>query len=216
MEQKYLQIVSVIFFASMISSGCTTPASATEINKESQAAIHGNEVNQTLEVDDFYKTETIEMPGESNMIYISPHIIDVKMNEEFSLKISVNNISDLFGMPFYLVYDPKLLQFVSAKEGPFLGQDGNSTLFVFFNNTNLGSVIVCLTRLGQVKGISGSGTVMSINFKAVGISNTSIVFNKASAKKTTSKNLVPQLFPVTFRGAQININEGIAGNWLNE
>jgi hypothetical protein len=141
----------------------------------------------------------------SNMIYINPHVKDVEINEEFSLEVSVNNISDLYAVPFYLTYEPKLLQFVSAKEGPFLGQDGNLTIFAFYNDNNHRRIVVGLTRLGQIKGISGSGTVMRINFKAVGIGNASIVFDNASAKKATPENLVPQSFPVTFRGAQINV-----------
>ncbi|MDD5772853.1 MAG: cohesin domain-containing protein [bacterium] len=140
----------------------------------------------------------------SNMICINPQAKEVKINNEFSLEVSVNNISDLFAVPFYLTYDPKILQFVSAKEGPFLGQDGNSTTFLFSNDINRGRVIVGLTRLGKVKGVSGSGSIMVINFKAVGIGNTSIGFDKASAKKVT-EDTEPQSFPVTFRGAQVNV-----------
>ncbi|MDD5772852.1 MAG: secretin N-terminal domain-containing protein [bacterium] len=141
----------------------------------------------------------------SNMIYINPQFKDVIVNEEFSLEVSVNNISDLFAVPFYLIYDPKLLQFISAKEGPFLGQDGNSTTFLFSNDINRGRVIVGLTRLGQVKGVNGSGTIMIINFKALAAGNASIGFDNASAKRVTSENPMPQSFPVTFRGAQVNV-----------
>ncbi|MEW6089104.1 MAG: secretin N-terminal domain-containing protein [bacterium] len=141
----------------------------------------------------------------SNMIYINPQTKDAKINEEFSLEIMVNNISDLFAVPFYITYNPKVLQFVSAKEGSFLGQDGNTTTFLFSNDVNRGRVIVGLTRLGQVKGVSGSGLLMSVNFKASGTGESLIGFDNASAKKVTPESPMPQSFPVTFRGAQVNV-----------
>ncbi|MFH1288475.1 MAG: secretin N-terminal domain-containing protein [bacterium] len=141
----------------------------------------------------------------SNVIYISPQIKNVKMNEEFSLDVSVNSSSNLYAAPFYLTYNPKLLQFISAKEGSFLGQDGNSTTFLFSNDVNRGRIIIGLTRMGQVKGVSGSGTLISVSFKAVGMGNVSIGFNNASAKKVTPENPMPQSFSVTFRGGQVNV-----------
>lgn len=140
-----------------------------------------------------------------NMICVSPQTKDVKVGEEFSLDVSVNGISDLYASPFYLTYNPKLLKFISAKEGSFLGQDGNSTTFLFSNDANRGRVIVGLTRLGQVKGVSGSGSLMRVDFKAIEAGNVSIGFDNGSAKKVTSGDSKPRSFSVTFRGGQVNV-----------
>lgn len=140
-----------------------------------------------------------------NMICVNPQTKDVKVGEEFSLDVSVNGVSDLYAAPFYLTYDPKLLRFISAKEGSFLGQDGNSTTFLFSNDANRGRIIVGLTRLGQVKGVSGSGSLMRVDFKAIETGSISIGFDNASARRVTSKDSKPQSFSVTFRGGQVNV-----------
>jgi len=90
----------------------------------------------------------------------------VTSGNNFEINISVNNVTGLVSAPFYLMYDPGHVSFVSATGGNFLKQDGANVTFLVSNDSDLGQVIVGNSRLGDRVGISGSGVVMNATFKA--------------------------------------------------
>lgn len=91
---------------------------------------------------------------------------NVDTGQQFSVSIRVAEAKDLFSAPFYLVYDPQYLEFIKIQEGDFLKRDGNSTAFLH-NNRKSGRIIIGLSRLGTPFGVSGSGVLAAISFKAL-------------------------------------------------
>ena len=90
----------------------------------------------------------------------------VKAGKEITLTVSVDRIEGLYSAPFYLIYDPSLLEFIKASEGNFLKKDGKQTTFFQVNNPETGQVIIGLSRLGQAGGVTGSGTLATFTFRA--------------------------------------------------
>jgi len=90
----------------------------------------------------------------------------VKVNEQFSVGIKVADANNLLNAPLTLVYDPLFLDFVGLTEGGFMKQDGKATLFRPTIDKNTGQIAVTLNRVGDVGGISGSGTLLTATFKA--------------------------------------------------
>ncbi|GFE58752.1 cohesin domain-containing protein [Geobacter sp. AOG1] len=90
----------------------------------------------------------------------------VKVSDQFRVEIKVSDARNLYNAPFTLVYDPLFLDFVGIEEGPFLKSDGKPTLFKTSLDANGGQVAVTLGRVGDVPGVTGSGTIVTALFKA--------------------------------------------------
>lgn len=154
-----------------------------------------------------------ELPWDSSdtpipIIRIVPQNQEISITERFSLEINVNNASNLFCMPFYLLYDTNYLKFDSASEGIFLNQNNmDPTSFLFSNDSARGRIIVGLTRLGQVPGVSGSGLLMTVYFEAINKGTTIIDFANVKAKTVTvtETESIPKSTPMSFIGSTIYV-----------
>lgn len=89
----------------------------------------------------------------------------------FKINVTVQNVENLYGWELKLYYPRDLINGTSAAEGSFLKQDGIFTFFGVhefkdeFNETH-GRIWAYCTRTGNVSGVSGSGTLLSITFKS--------------------------------------------------
>lgn len=102
-------------------------------------------------------TTTLTLQGPGNRIGVG---------DQFTLSLNTEQVNDLFSAPFYLQYDPQQLEFIGLIEGDFLKRDKNPTAFIYTVEPEIGKIIVGLSRLGEVNGISGSGTLVIATFKA--------------------------------------------------
>lgn len=91
---------------------------------------------------------------------------NVKVGEQFTVDIMVSDAQQLFNAPFVFSFDPIFTDFVSATEGSFLKQDGKSTSFSSTVDSGVGSVSIKLSRAAGEKGVSGTGKLASLKFKA--------------------------------------------------
>ncbi|MDI6904744.1 MAG: cohesin domain-containing protein [Candidatus Bathyarchaeia archaeon] len=92
------------------------------------------------------------------------------VGQNFTININISGVVDLYGWEFKLRWNSTLLDAVNVVEGSFLKQGGN-TLFITptINNTE-GYMIVDCTLLGDIPGVSGNGTLATVEFhvKTVG------------------------------------------------
>jgi general secretion pathway protein D len=100
----------------------------------------------------------------------------VQVGDQFILSIEADLVKDLFSAPFYLQYDPQLLEFIGLTEGKLLNQDGKPTVFIYNVDTDSGQIIVGLSRLGDVGGITGSGVLALATFKAKNPGTATVAF----------------------------------------
>jgi general secretion pathway protein D len=89
-----------------------------------------------------------------------------KLNEQFSVDIAAASVTNLYSAPFVFSYDPAILDFEKASEGHFLKYDGKPTSFQAIKAANNGQITVNLSRVGNVGGVNGAGTLVSFTFKA--------------------------------------------------
>ena len=85
----------------------------------------------------------------------------------FTLNIRAENIFDMAGWQFDIAFDPAALEAVDVSEGDFLKQNGASTLFQGGSINNGAGKITggSAVRLAP-SGVSGSGTLVQVSFKA--------------------------------------------------
>ncbi|MBI3593969.1 MAG: hypothetical protein HY200_03360 [Nitrospirae bacterium] len=101
-----------------------------------------------------------------SLIVGTPSSSLIHVGEQVFLTIAINQVERLFSAPFYLMYNPNLLELVKVLQGNFLSQDHQQVLFLNSNQPEQGRIIIGLTRVGQVSGITGSGVLAIFTFKA--------------------------------------------------
>jgi hypothetical protein len=87
----------------------------------------------------------------------------VPVGQSFSVNVTVSSVSDLYGWEFELGWNSTLLDVTSVDEGTFL-QAGGNTFFTYQVDSIGGGMIADCTLVGDIPGVSGSGTLASAAF----------------------------------------------------
>jgi general secretion pathway protein D len=90
----------------------------------------------------------------------------IKQGDIFQLTVDVARAENVYGAPLQVVYDPNILDFMSAQEGVFLGRDQQRTLFTSHVDIQTGRVHVANSQLGKSTGASGAGSLVRLVFRA--------------------------------------------------
>jgi len=100
----------------------------------------------------------------SNSIYLSTG--QGGSGSLFVLDVDTQSVTDLYGASFVLEYPNNLLAFrkKSESEGSFLSDGGEFRTDLQVKQRTPGEITVGITRLGEVPGASGSGTLLSLEF----------------------------------------------------
>jgi len=99
------------------------------------------------------------------------------------LEIRANSVTDLYGVAFDLRYPSTVLQLVQASSGTFLG---NATL-QSAPGSGTGVLVVGLSKLGAASGTSGSGVLMTLEFRAIATGQGSFSFEQNSALNSSGQ-----------------------------
>ncbi len=118
-----------------------------------------------------------------------------------TLRVDVrsNGIPALYGVSFDVVYPTSLLSFSAATAGGLLG--GVNTSFQA-KEVSPGRVVIGFTRLGAVAGVSGSGTLVTLEFASRGVAGSgSLSFDKTTAFDSNAKSISG----VTWSGGSLTV-----------
>jgi hypothetical protein len=99
------------------------------------------------------------------MLEIKPAEGTTQVGQEARFEITADGMKDVYGAIITLSYDPKVVEFKTASEGTLLKKDGQQTSFLFSNNIKAGTVDIYLTRIGDVGGVSGPGSLCALVFQ---------------------------------------------------
>ena len=91
----------------------------------------------------------------------------IHIGDTFTFDVRAENVSDLAGWQFDLAFDPAVLEALDVSEGDFLKSDGGATFFQSGSIDNAAGRITGLIA-GRISegGLSGSGSVLQVRFKA--------------------------------------------------
>ncbi len=101
------------------------------------------------------------------------------------LEIRANSVNDLYGVAFDLRYPSGILQLVQTSAGPFLGSPNLQSV----PGSGSGLVIIGLSKLGSVSGNSGSGVLMTLEFRAIAAGQGSFSFEQNSAVSSSGQTI---------------------------
>jgi general secretion pathway protein D len=96
---------------------------------------------------------------------IRPSQTSIGVGQEARFEITANGMNNLYGAILTLGYDPKIADFKIASEGERLNKDSQQTSFLFSNNIKAGTVDIYMTRIGNVGGVGGDGSLCAVVFQ---------------------------------------------------
>ncbi len=119
----------------------------------------------------------------SPKVFMDPSTLSANKGNNFTLKVYIENATDLYYAAFYVVYDPQKVTYSSGAVGDFLKQNGASVSDLLVGGeVSVGGGLVKrsfgITRLDSTKGgASGTGVLCTITFNALATGATSVNFS---------------------------------------
>ncbi len=119
------------------------------------------------------------------------------------IEVRASEFEDLYGLGFDLVYPAALLDYRggSQSEGGFLSANGTRTE-IFARQTTDGTVIVGLSRFGDVGGVEGSGLLLTLDFSVVSNGSGSFSFAANNAFDSARR----RLDDAVWQGGDLRVN----------
>jgi general secretion pathway protein D len=130
---------------------------------------------------------TVPTATNAAQIRFEPRSLALKVGQQQTIGIVVENVNDLFSIPFLLQYNPAVISVEEVQHGGFLSGGTQEIAIVQRVDKPHGQAIISATRQPNTAGVSGTGTIMGIVIKGVapGASNLSIV--QVNAKDSQQK-----------------------------
>ncbi len=113
----------------------------------------------------------------------------VVAGQEFVVGVRVEAASPVSHLPVTLLYDPRRLEVVAVEEGDFLGGPGVAK--VLSNASRPGRVVLGASRLGDVAGVTGSGVIARLTFRAQADGVAVVGFEKVKALDSELRPIRP-------------------------
>lgn len=107
------------------------------------------------------------------LIAFQPNLHETFRDETFSLNITVSNVTDLYLWVVTIEWNSTVLDFLQYVEGPFLKQGGETTIMDSGVSNGKISELAC-TLVGDVAGVNGSGTLITLTYTALTVGTTSV------------------------------------------
>jgi general secretion pathway protein D len=115
--------------------------------------------------------------GTAARLRFEPSSLSLTAGQTSTVGVVVDNVNDLFSIPFLLQYNPAVISVEEVRHGGFLQAGDQAIAIVLQVDKEHGQAIISATRQPNTPGASGTGTIMGIVIKALapGTSPLSIV-----------------------------------------
>jgi general secretion pathway protein D len=125
--------------------------------------------------------------AQSAQMRFEPRNVTLKTGEKTTIGVVVDNVNDLFSVPFLLQYNPAVISVEEVQHGGFL-QGGNQEIAIVQRvDPTRGQAIISATRQPNTAGVSGTGTIMGIVVKAIALGNSNLSIVQVNAKDSQQK-----------------------------
>jgi len=128
-------------------------------------------------------------PGQGARLRFDPQALTLAPGQTATLGIAVDNVNDLYSIPMMLQYDPAVVSIEDVQHGTFLSAGNQEIAIVQGGDKSKGQVMIAATRQPNTPGVSGSGTLLGIVVKAVGLGATNLSIVQVNAKDSQQKPL---------------------------
>ena len=108
---------------------------------------------------------------------LSTDVTPVPSGDTFTLHLNTKDITDLAGWQADVTFNPTVLEAVEVNEGDFLKAKGGDTFFPGGTIDNAAGKITGLSTARFGNGVTGTGTLLSITFKAKATGEARVTFD---------------------------------------
>ena len=118
---------------------------------------------------------------------LSTNTTPVPVGNTFTLRLSAEKIVDLAGWQTDITFDPAMLEAVQVNEGDFLKKGGIGT---FFLRGTIDNTVGKITKINAARlsgGVDGTGTLLSVTFKAKAVGDTRITLSNLTAGNSSTE-----------------------------
>jgi general secretion pathway protein D len=115
----------------------------------------------------------VEQPKGNVKVQFLPGTVNTAVSSSFAVGVVIQG-DDIAATPMQIQFDPKLLRLNDVTRGNFFSQDGQQPAFTKNIQNDTGTASVQLNRASGTPGVSGIGTVVTLNFQATGRGNTTV------------------------------------------
>ncbi|HEX9671512.1 MAG TPA: secretin N-terminal domain-containing protein [Thermoanaerobaculia bacterium] len=144
-----------------------------------------------------------EAAAASNVrLWLAPQAVAVAPGDLFEVRLQAASAIPLSHLPVALAFDPKVLAVEKVEAGTFLGPRGQAE--VLADHSRPGELLLGASRLGELPGVTGNGTVARVTFKALAAGRSRIAFLESRA-------LNPQLLPLAVAAEPAEVRVTPAG-----
>jgi hypothetical protein len=145
--------------------------------------------------------------GVDTMVQVVVSPDPVSVDATVPVTISIENVANLGSYEWVLAYDPAVLSYVSAADGPFLGSTGRS-VFCPDPILDVGSVrLGCVSSGGATP--SGSGDLSTVTFKAIAAGGSALCLKYVQLADGLGYD-IPAPAPGQYQQGAIIVGEGSA------
>jgi general secretion pathway protein D len=116
-----------------------------------------------------------------------PRNLSLKQGQTATVGVVIENVTDLFSIPFLLQYNPAVISVEEVQHGGFLSGGNQEIAIVQRVDKEHGQAIISATRQPNTPGISGTGTIMGIVIKALAPGTTTLSIVQVNAKDSQQK-----------------------------
>ena len=125
--------------------------------------------------------------GQAAQVHFEPRSLNLKPGQTATLGVVVENVSDLFSIPFLLQYNPAVISVEEVQHGGFLQGGGQEIAIAQRVDKDRGQAIISATRQPNSVGVSGTGTIMGIVVKALAPGTSSLSIVQVNAKDSQQR-----------------------------
>ena len=116
-----------------------------------------------------------------------PRSLSLKAGQTATVGVVVDNVNDLFSIPFLLQYNPAIISVEEVQHGGFL-QSGNQEIAIVQRvDKEHGQAIISATRQPNTVGVSGTGTIMGVVVKALAPGSSNLTIVQVNAKDSQQR-----------------------------
>ncbi len=126
-------------------------------------------------------------------VWLAASATELLVGQIVEVRVLIESGQDVASVPFHLSFDPALLAFRGAVEGPLLSSDGRPTVFMAVPSAAGDRVIVGASRLGQQPGVNGDGELCRLSFEVMGEGRAALRFERTRVVKARGSDQVARL-----------------------
>jgi hypothetical protein len=144
--------------------------------------------------------------GKDARLRFEPSSLSLTAGQTSTVGVVVDNVNDLFSIPFLLQYNPAVISVEEVRHGGFLQAGDQAIAIVLQVDKEHGQAIISATRQPNTPGASGTGTVTGIVIKALAPGTSALSIVQVNARDSQQRPV-----QLVTSEASVQVNRNFAG-----